>query len=441
MPSPDRAFGALWRKEVRELLLSRAFALLLVAVALLVGHAFITAVETYAEMSGGAGGAAALPQGMSPLDGILVPTFGAYDLAAMLLLPFVVIRTFGAERATGAWTMLVQSTIPVRTMMLIKLTALLAAWLFALVPGLLAVLLWRSYGGHIDGAELGALLLGHLLRAGVSVGIAAALACIAPQPATAAVATLGVTVGLWALDFIGATSGGVAERIAAFGPAAALRQFEQGLVRGSTVLVMLAVVACGLTLAGVWSVPGRRQLARVRSTAITMVVTLAVVSLAARLRASWDLSEDRRHSFSPAISAALAKIPGELTIEAHLAPEDPRLADLKRGVVGRLERVMTTRFLQAGGGGRTGLFAHPDSAYGEIWYRLGDRRVMERSTIDNIVVETVLRLAGQELPTGEGVTTYNGYSMNSTPRYAAILFFAVWPAFIVTIFWRARRTT
>ena len=88
MPSPERnaarpargVSAALWRKEVRELLLSRAFGLLLVAVGLLVGHAFITAVETYAEMSGAGGGASALPQGLSPLDGILVPTFGSYDL-------------------------------------------------------------------------------------------------------------------------------------------------------------------------------------------------------------------------------------------------------------------------------------------------------------------------------------------------------------------------
>lgn len=441
MPSPERggAIAALWWKEVRELLLSRAFGLLLIAVGLLVGHAFITAVETYAEMSGAGGGPSALPQGMSPLDGILVPTFGAYDLAATLLLPFVVIRTFGAERASGAWSMLVQSTVRVPTMILVKTAALLAAWIVALIPGLLAVVLWRSYGGHVDGAELITLLAGHLLRAGISVGIAAALACIAPQPATAAVATLAVTVGLWALDFIAATSGGLAERFAAFGPAAALRQFEQGLLRGSTVLVVLVVIVCGLVIAGIWSTPGRREGTRLRSTAMALLITVLVAGGASQLGWSWDVTEDRRHSFSPEVASALASIPGELTVEAHLAPEDPRLADLRRGVLAKLERVVRTRFVQRGGGGRTGLFAHPDSAYGEIWYELGGHRVMERSTIDNIVVETVLRLAGKDLPTTGGDSTYYGYSMNSRPRYGAFLFFLAWPVFITTILWRVRR--
>jgi len=91
----------LLRKEFRELAHSPAFAILLVLTSLLVGHEFISAVKTYSEMSGP--GAEALARGMNPLDGILVPTFGAYDIVATLLLPFVVIRLFSSERATGAW--------------------------------------------------------------------------------------------------------------------------------------------------------------------------------------------------------------------------------------------------------------------------------------------------------------------------------------------------
>src|SRR3954466_16377340 len=91
LPSLDR-FGWLVRKDARELLASRAFWFLLIVVGLLVGQAFHTATHTYAEFSGAGGGVAVLSQGLSPLDGIVVPTFSAYDLAATLLLPFVVIR-------------------------------------------------------------------------------------------------------------------------------------------------------------------------------------------------------------------------------------------------------------------------------------------------------------------------------------------------------------
>src|SRR5579863_6663498 len=95
-----------WRlamdETVRELMSSRALWLLLAMIGALVAHAFITAVETYAEMSGANGGPAALAQGLSPLDGIVVPTLGAYGLAVTLLLPFVVIRLVAGEKQNGA---------------------------------------------------------------------------------------------------------------------------------------------------------------------------------------------------------------------------------------------------------------------------------------------------------------------------------------------------
>src|SRR5262249_55998013 len=74
----------------------------------LVGQGFITAVNLYAEVSGIGGGPAALAQGLSPLDGILVPAFGAYDLAVTLLFPFVAIRLVSAEKDSGAMKLALQ---------------------------------------------------------------------------------------------------------------------------------------------------------------------------------------------------------------------------------------------------------------------------------------------------------------------------------------------
>ena len=105
MRSPK--FLHLVAKELRELTASRSFWLLLLFVGLLVGHGFITAVGLYAEMSG-SGGPAALPQGLNSLDGVIVPTWGAYDLAATLLFPFVAIRLISAEKESGALKLLLQ---------------------------------------------------------------------------------------------------------------------------------------------------------------------------------------------------------------------------------------------------------------------------------------------------------------------------------------------
>jgi len=112
LPSPDAGAGTRLRwlaaKDWRELLASRAMLVFALCIGPLVGQAFTTTVSLYAEASGAGGGPAALAQGLSPLDGIVVPTFGAYAIAAMLLFPFVGIRAVAAEKENGALSLLVQ---------------------------------------------------------------------------------------------------------------------------------------------------------------------------------------------------------------------------------------------------------------------------------------------------------------------------------------------
>lgn len=439
MRSPNGTARWLRPKEFSELAHSPAFAILLVLVGLLVGHEFIASVQTYSEMSG-SGGAAALSQGMNPLDGILVPTFGAYDLAATLLLPFVVIRVFSSERATGAWTLLVQSPASVADMVAVKLLALSAAWLLALAPGLAAVALWKSYGGHVNGAELATLLLGHLLRAEFTIALAAAAAAISTQAATAAIVTLGVTIGSWALDFAAATRGGWWAKVAAFTPTATLRSFEQGLIRASTLAIIAAVCVAGLAIAIAWLTPGMRM----RRRAARALAVLALFALwtagAASVRRSWDLTEDRRHSFPEADEAVLRSLESPLTVEVHLGAEDPRLADLRREVLDKLERVVPRISVRVVGAGGTGLFASPDPNYGEVWYEYAGRRQMLKSAIEPVVLETIYQLAGKTATPVTNESGYSGYPLRTDAPMAAALFFGVWPALVALAWWRNRAT-
>lgn len=129
-----KLLALLFAKEWRELTASRAYWLLLVFIGPLVGNSFITAVNLYAEASGIGGGAAALAQGLTPLDGILVPTFGAYDLAITLLFPFVAIRLIAAEKESGAWKLALQLPANLNVAITAKVLALLAGWLVAWLP-------------------------------------------------------------------------------------------------------------------------------------------------------------------------------------------------------------------------------------------------------------------------------------------------------------------
>ncbi len=436
----SRNFFTLLSMEWRELLASRAFWILLLLTGLLVGHSFINALNLYAEASGIGGGAAALAQGLTPLDGILVPTFGAYDLAIMFLFPFVAIRTIAVEKESGGWKILLQLPGSLYTKVAAKGLALLIGWLIALLPGLLALILWGIYGGHLYAPETLNLLLGHLLRMALGSGVAVVAAAVAESAASAAIITLGITVGTWALDFIAAGRGGLLQQLASYTPTAALRFFERGLLRLDTVIVMLGVSAAGLAVGAIWLNSGWKPQARFVRIAV-VVIALAVVMVAgANLRMSLDVSENRRNSFSPADEAALGEIQQPLRVTAFLSPEDPRLADLEQSVLSKLRRILPRVEVDyITGGGTSGLFANNENHYGEIWYELSGNRVMERSTIEAVVLEQIYKLASVNPPKPSGENEFSGYPLAARPTGAAWIFYGLWPLATILVWWLTRR--
>jgi ABC-2 type transport system permease protein len=442
--SPDsRSVLALWlvvlRKEMRELCSSRSWWLLLLVTGALVGHAFITATSTYAEASGAGGGPAALSQGLSPLGGMVVPVLGAYDLAATLLLPFVVIRMFAVERDTGALMLVLQWPLRLRAVMAAKAAALMAGWLVAGIPGALALVWWHSMGGHLSSAEVATVALGHLLRGAMTIGIGAAAAALASSASSAAILALTVTLGTWALDYAAAARGGWLQAAAQYTPSAALRVFEQGELRASVVLVMLIVTIGGLGACSAWLQASRPFRQRIVHLASIVALTFVAAFGSANVRTSRDISEDRRNSFPPADEAALRSLRSPLVVTVHLAAEDPRLTDLEHGVFAKLRRVMSSSRFIYQSRGRSGLFEREDDHYGEIWYAVGGRQAMSRSATPEIVLETIYEVAGIRPPPSEETPSYPGYPLTTTPSHASLVFFALWPACLVLAWWLIRR--
>ena len=441
MLSP-KLLALLVAKEWRELMASRAYWLLLVFIGPLVGNSFITAVNLYAEASGIGGGAAALAQGLTPLDGILVPTWGAYDLAVTLLFPFVAIRLISAEKESGAWKLALQLPAGLGTAITAKVLALLAGWAMAWLPGLIAVVMWKAYGGHVHSSETWNLLLGHWLRMLLSAGVAMAAAALAESAASAAIVTLSFTLGTWALDFIAAGRGGWLAEVAAFTPTAALRWFEQGLLRLSTLLVMLVLAVAGFALAAIWLHQGRKLSARWLQTAALLAAILIVIWSCAVTRASWDMSENRRNSFPRADEMALRQIHEPLRITINLAPEDPRLMDYERNILNKLKRILPKLAADFASQSRTGLFESGGAEgerYGEIWYEMAGRKVMNRSTTEPIVLEQLYELAGVSIPAKTEESEFPGYPLAAHPKAARLIFYALWPLFASLAWWLTRK--
>ncbi|PYQ26356.1 MAG: hypothetical protein DMF56_24700 [Acidobacteria bacterium] len=442
------------RKDVAELFAGRAFWLLLLFVGLLTGQSFISAVDAYAEASGIGGGAAALAQGLSPLDGILVPTAGAYYLAIMLLFPFVAIRLIASEKSSGAWKLMLQWPLRMGDHLVSKVLALLIAWLIALIPFAIAIALWLAYGGHLYAPETINLLAGYTLYFVLTASVAMAAAALMPGAANAAVAILGLTIGTWALDFLATGRGGLVQRLASFTPAAALRVFERGLMRKDLVLALLALSVLALFIAGIALGLGAPLRKRITHSAVAIVVAAIALTLAAHVNISSDLSENRRNSFAPADEQMLANIDRPLTITVFLAAEDPRMNDYENNVLTKLRRTIRDLRVRYPFGGSSALFEN-DARYGEIHYALGGRTAVERSATEEIVIETIEKLwsggrprppkqdapddgtFSSRRPGAAAAPQYPGYPLAKRARGAAWIFYALWPLAVITA-WRLR---
>jgi hypothetical protein len=418
-------------KEWRELLASRSWWILLAVIGPLVGFSFISAVQTYAEASGLNGTSAGVGEAFSPLIGVWAPTFSACELAAVFLLPFVGIRVVAAARQSGALKLELQQRLPTLALIAAKAAVLGAGWGVASLAPLVAVVLWRIYGGTIFPPELVSVALGHFLNAGLTIGLAASMAALAEHPSTAAILTLSVTVSTWIVNFVAAVNGGWWERAAAYTPAALVAEFQHGLVRLAAVIVALVLTASGLVLAAIWLRLGVSVRRRTWESLALGAVSAATVVAATSVTPSWDLSENRANSLPKADEAALRQIVGPLRIVAHLAPEDPRRFDLERRVLKKLRRVMPALEVQYVSATSIGLFEQTNPHYGEIWYELGGRRAMSRITTAEGVLEVIYELAGIPPPAESDDAAFRGHPLAAPPRGAAWVFYVIWPAVVI----------
>jgi ABC-2 type transport system permease protein len=436
------AFLWLVDKEWRELLVSRAWWVLLLGMGPLVGVSFISAVRVYGEVSGLNGTSAGVGEALSPLVGVWAPTFSACELAAVFLLPFVAIRLVAGDRQSGALKLELQRGMSPFARIAAKAAVLLAGWMVAMLPPLSAILLWRSYGGSVYPPELATLTLGHVLNAGLTIALAAAMASIAEHPSTAAILTLGFTVGTWIVSFFAAIQGGWWERVAGYTPAAMVAEFQHGLVRLSTLLIALVLTLTGLGFAAVWMRLGAAVSRRVYESVGLGLLAAAAIFACTFCAVSWDTSESRSNSFPESDERALKQIQAPLRIVAHLAQEDPRRFDLEHHALSKLRRVMPKLQVQYVSATSIGLFEQTNAHYGEIWYYLGGRKTMSRVTTAEGVLEAIYSLSGVTPPPENDEEIFRGHPLAVAPTGAGAIFYGVWPCLIVAggifVQWRFR---
>ena len=120
-----------------------------------------------------------------------------------------------------------------------------------------------------------------------------------------------------------------------------------------------------------------------------------------------------------------------LRIEVHLAPEDPRRADLELQALSKLRRVLPGLRVDYVAATSSGLFEQTRPGYGEIRYYLGGRSTMSRVTTAEGVLESIWSVAGIEPPKTDDDTAFRGHPLAVQATGAAALFYGVWPVSIL----------
>jgi len=219
-------------------------------------------------------------------------------------------------------------------------------------------------------------------------------------------------------------------------------EFQHGLVRLDAVLVACTLIALGCGLGAIWMRLGVTERRRVGESLTAGVVALVAIVVFARVTPSWDASEALANSFSRPDETTLARIPGPLRIDVHLAPEDPRRVDLEQRALSKLRRVRPDVQVRYTAASSTGLFEQTSEHYGEIWYELSDRKVISRVTTADGVLGSIYEVAGLSPPALAEEDIFRGHPLAAEPKGAAVLFYGIWPAAVgAAAFWHRRRNS
>ncbi len=416
--------------ESRKLIANRAFWILLLVLCPLLGYSFIQAVDLFSAASRTAIERLELAGGMTTLDGVLVPTLGAFYLATTLLFPFVAIRALGHEKQTGALKLGVQLPVSETELIVLKLGAICLVWVLSLTPAISAIVFWKCLGGFVSPVELANLLLGHALYAVMVASVALFAAAVTDSVSAGAIITLAFTLGFWVLDFTVGSQGGPLAYLASLSPTGVLRECEHGWFSLPRIAQIGVLALCFTALAIAWLPSGVTSRKKIATSAIILVTSTVIFAAAANARFYVDVTVDRRNSFSPADETALRQMKDPLNIAIYLSPDDSRLREMESNVLAKLRRIVPNVSMRYAAVPNVGLLSVPgDDRYGLIAYQYQGRREESRSNSFSEILPILHKLAGVAVTPVE-TPAFVGHPLAADSTPAAWWFYGILPAII-----------
>lgn len=428
---------ALFLKELRELAVTKSFWVMLFVLCPLVGFSFIEAVFLYGNAGESILGNEVLMGRLSPLDGIVMPTFSAMYLSEVFLFPFVAIRLLGVEKQFGSMKLLLQVCQNISASLLMKLLVTFLAFIVSLAPALSALFLWHSAGGYLYMSEVYILILGHVLFSLLISSIAFFSVSITDSPQTAAIVTLAFTISSWVLEFAGQNQSTL-NAFSWLSMTAHLRMFESALFGLQTVLGFLIATAFFMSLSAICLRSSDTVYTKLRKAAVLSIFTSVMALAASQAFYFKDFSENRHNSFNPRNEAELRKIDKPLKIEIRLSPDDSVSVDFERNFLSKLRRVVKDVTVKYTLPKELAPEGQTDLRYGEITYDYNGVRLQSHDIGPRRALEVLHMMTGTNLE-GEVDSPYPGHPLKVDASKFRFLFYGLMPSLVVLLWFFSRK--
>ncbi|MFZ5555140.1 MAG: ABC transporter permease [Pseudomonadota bacterium] len=234
--------GVIAAKEFRALFASPLAWVLLAVLQALLAWVFLGRLDAFLELQPRLARFGNAP-GFTEM--VAAPTFGMAALVLLMVMPLLTMRLIAEERRQQTLALLTAAPVSAAAIIVGKFLGLMA---FLLLPVLMLVAMSASLavGGAPDWGLIAANALGLALLAAAFAAVGLLFSTLATQPAVAAVASLGVLLGLWLLDVSAAETRGVLYHLSL------MRRFEnfnQGVFDSFDLTFLVMCVAVLLALA------------------------------------------------------------------------------------------------------------------------------------------------------------------------------------------------
>jgi ABC-2 type transport system permease protein len=232
-------------QELRRLFLSPLAWSILAVVELILGYLFLVQVSTFLDLQP----QLAITEGAPGLTEIVVaPLLANAAVVLLLVVPLLTMRLISEERRAQTLSLLFSAPISMTEILLGKYLGVMG--FFLILVALMALMpLSLLLGGSIDWGLVGAGFIAVVLLLGSFAALGLFMSTLTAQPAVAAIATFGVLLLLWILDWAAETGAETASGL--FGYLSLLRHYEamlEGVFNSADVAYYALFIATFLIL-------------------------------------------------------------------------------------------------------------------------------------------------------------------------------------------------